>query len=256
VPEGDTIHRAAATLRAAVGDGPLIRFAAPRTPVPHPEPGETIGPIEARGKHLLIGFAGGLTLHTHLRMDGSWRVVDPDVDPPGAPVAVVGAPRATAVCRRAPVVELLDAAGLRRHPRLATLGPDLCLPDVDLDEVLRRVEALGDPDALIGVVLLDQRLAAGIGNVYRSEVLWACGVDPFRPLGELPNATRRALYATASSQLRANLGPGPRRTVPGGLAVYDRGGRPCPRCGTAVASRRLGTQARTTWWCPKCQTPG
>lgn len=254
MPEGDTIHRAAAVLRAALGHGPLTRFEARGPRGPSPQPGEPIVGIEARGKHLLIGFGGGLTLHTHLRMDGSWRVLEAGARVGGSPVAVVGAPAGTAVCRKAPVVELLDAAALRRHPQLSTLGPDLCLPEVDLDEVLRRIEALADPADPIGGVLLDQRLAAGIGNVYRSEVLWACRVDPIRPLGSVPLETLRALYATASSQLHANLGPGPRRTVPEGLAVYDRGGRPCRRCGTTIASRRIGEQARTTWWCPRCQT--
>jgi endonuclease-8 len=254
VPEGDTIHRAASVLREVLGRGPLTRFEARGLRGPYPQPGEPIERIEARGKHLLIGFGGGLTLHTHLRMDGSWRVLGAGARVGGSPVAVVGAPAGTAVCRKAPVVELLDATALRRHPRLSSLGPDLCLPEVDLDEVLRRIEVLADPDDPIGVVLLDQRLAAGIGNVYRSEVLWACRVDPFLALGSVPPETRRALYATASSQLRANLGPGPRRTVPQGLAVYDRGGRPCRRCGTTIASRRIGEQARTTWWCPRCQT--
>lgn len=256
MPEGDTIHRAAAVMRAALGEGPLTRFEAPALGASHPRIGEAIERIDARGKHLLIGFGGGLTLHTHLGMEGSWRVVAPDASVRGTPVAVVGTSRATAVCRRASVVELLDAAGLRRHPQLATLGPDLCLPSVDLDEVLRRVELLGDRAVPVAVALLDQRLAAGIGNVYRSEVLWACRVDPFLPLRDVPVEDRRALYATASAQLRKNLGPGPRRTVPEGLAVYDRGGRPCRRCGTPITSRRVGDQARTTWWCPRCQTSG
>lgn len=256
MPEGDTIHRAAAALRSGLGDGPLTAFEAPVVRGPHPAPGEAVDRIEARGKHLLMRFGGGLTLHTHLRMEGSWRILDADQATTGSPVAVVATERATAVCRKAPVVELLDDAGLRRHPRLSTLGPDLCLPDVDLDEIVRRVDVLSDPSTLVGVALLDQRLAAGIGNVYRSEVLWACELDPFTPLRDVDADTRRALYATASRQLRANLGPGPRRTVPQGLAVYERGGRACLRCGETIRSRRLGEHARTTWWCPRCQTRG
>lgn len=256
MPEGDTIHRVAAALRDALGTGPLTRFEAPGVRGPHPSSGEAIERIEARGKHLLVRFSGGATLHTHLRMDGSWRVLDAATQVRGAPVAVVGTPHATAVCRNAPVVELLDDTGLRRHPQLSTLGPDLCLPDVDLDEVLRRLGALIEPELPIGVALLDQRVAAGIGNVYRSEVLWACEVDPFAPLSSIDQDRRRALYATASRLLRANLGSGPRRTVPGGLAVYERAGRRCSRCGGTIASRRLGERARTTWWCPGCQTRG
>ncbi len=202
-------------------------------------------------------FEGGITLHTHLGMDGSWRIAPHGAAPasprgPGRSARVSTAP-AVAVCRDAPVVELLDDDALRHHPRLAALGPDLCLPAPDLDEIDRRLSALVDPGTEIGVALLDQRVAAGIGNVYRSEVLWACRTDPSAAVGTVDPDTRRALYATAGTMLRRNLGGGPRRTVPQGLAVYERAGRSCRRCGTLIASRRLGEQARTVWWCPDCQ---
>jgi endonuclease-8 len=261
MPEGDTIHRAAAALRAALGEGPVASFEAPGARGRPPATGEPVAGVEARGKHLLVRFGGGTTLHTHLGMHGSWRVDAGGATPaalggrPGT-AARIATPRAVATCRRAATVELLDRDALRRHPVLGGLGPDLCLPDPDLDEVARRLDALLDPATPIGVALLDQRPACGIGNVYRSEVLWACRVDPAAPLSDVDDATRRELYATAGRLLRANLRGGPRRTLDGGLAVYDRAGRPCPRCGTPIASRRLGEQARTTWWCPACQTPG
>ncbi len=186
--------------------------------------------MEARGKHLLIRFAGGATLHTHMRMTGSWRTF-----PPGEPwraggrvVAVVRTERAVAVCFAAPVVELLDDRAVRRHPVLGALGPDLCLPDPDLDEIVRRSERL-DPATEIGVALLDQRVAAGIGNVYKSEVAFACRVDPFTPLAELDRDRRAHLWRTASELLRRNLGPAPRTTTAHGLAVYDRAGPSLPR---------------------------
>ena len=254
MPEGDTIHRVAAVLRGALRSGPITDFLARGARGPRPAIGATIEVIEARGKHLLIRFEGGITLHTHLRMEGSWRVLERDAEVNGSPVAVVATADATAVCRKAPVVELLDDSALRRHPQLSTLGPDLCLPDVDLDAVMRRLEALVDPSTPIGVALLDQRVAAGIGNVYRSEVLWACRIDPFALVSVIDREARRALYATASKLLRANLGPGPRRTVPQGLAVYERAGRDCRRCGATIRARRLGERARTTWWCDGCQT--
>jgi endonuclease-8 len=168
----------------------------------------------------------------------------------------VRTPTATATCRRA-TIELLDATGLRRHPWLSTLGPDLCRPDADLDEVLRRLDRL-DPSSPLGEALLDQRPACGVGNVYRSEALWVCGLDPFVPIGAVPEPDRRRLWSAAGELLRANLeSRGPRRTVPQGLAVYDRAGRPCRRCGTPVRVRRGGALARATWWCPTCQTaPG
>jgi endonuclease-8 len=258
VPEGDTIHAAAAQLRAAFGHQPLTRFEAPRIRGQHPSPGERIEVI-ARGKHLLLGFDGGMTLHTHLGMDGWWRVERrpgrpvPSGGPPGAGVqARIATASASAVVGGTRTVELLDAGDLRRHPVLRELGPDLCDPAPDLDETLRRLERL-DPATPIGVVLLDQRPACGIGNVYRSEVLWAGRVGPRTPLVEVDAGARRALYETAQRLLRANIGRHPRRTIAGGLAVYERGGRACPRCRTAIRSERLGEQARVVWWCPTCQ---
>ena len=161
---------------------------------------------------------------------------------------------AVAVCFGAPVVELLDRHELERHPRLRALGPDLCSSEPDLDDALRRLGAL-DPSTEIGVAMLDQRVACGVGNVYKSEVLWAERVDPFAPVGTLEPETRRALLATASTLLRRNLGGGSRTTHRSGLAVYGNRGRACPRCGAAVVSRRQGVSARTTWWCPRCQNP-
>jgi endonuclease VIII len=260
VPEGDTIHSVGARLRAAFGDDPLARFDAPRVRGPHPAPGEAMT-VTARGKHLLIAFAGGLTLHTHLGMDGWWRVERepgrpvPRTGPPGKGLqARVATARAAAIVGGTPTVEVLDAGGLRRHPVLRELGPDLCDEMPDLDETLRRLDAW-DPASPIGVVLLDQRPACGIGNVYRSEVLWAEHLAPRTPLGDVDPETRRRLYETAHRLLRANIGDRPRRTIPSGLAVYERGGRPCPRCRTTIRFERLGEQARSVWWCPRCQ-PG
>jgi endonuclease VIII len=264
VPEGDTIHRIATTLRVSLGDVPVRAFeTAPYVRGPRPEAGETIDSIEARGKHVLMRFDGGATLHSHLGMDGTWRVTTrgPGAHPraggrPGAGVVVrVETARAAAVCADTAAVELLDDAGVRRHPVLSALGPDLCDAEVDLEEAQRRMDALLDPATPIGEALLDQRVAGGIGNVYRSEALWACRVDPFVAVGEVPAATRGDLLVTASRLLRGNLvRGGPRRTVAQGLAVYERGGRRCRRCDGTVTSRRLGERARTVWWCPLCQT--
>jgi endonuclease VIII len=261
VPEGDTIHRAATRLRRAFGEDPLtVAEVRPSGIVPgvaSPEPGDRFASVEARGKHLLIGFAGGTTLHVHLGMRGTWRV-GPGGTRPRLPHERTGAALATetasAVCRSAPVVELLDAAAIRRHAVLRALGPDLCLRDVDLDEVLGRLDR-ADPAAPIGTVLLDQRVASGIGNVYRSEVLWARRIEPTTPLSSIDLEGRRALYAEAASLLQANLTiRGPRRTVPEGLAVYERAGRPCRRCGASIRAGVVGEPGRTAWWCPACQT--
>jgi endonuclease-8 len=158
------------------------------------------------------------------------------------------------VCFEAPVVELLRERDLARHPRLAALGPDLCSPTVDLGEVLARLGRL-PPETEIGVALLDQRVASGVGNVYRSETLFACRVDPFARIDDLDSDVHRLLYATASDLLRRNLDGRPRTTAPGGLAVYRKSGRPCPRCGAPIRSRRQGEAARTVYWCPSCQAP-
>jgi endonuclease VIII len=257
MPEGDTIHLTAARLRDALGTGPLIRFETPR-PVPGPRPasGASIEEIIARGKHLLVTFSDGVTLHTHMQMTGSWRTFvmgEPRRVPPSRIRVMIETPRAAALCLAAPVVELLDRGALRGHPILNALGPDLCDPSPDLDEALAHLDRL-DPSTPVGVALLDQRVAAGIGNVYRAEVLWLCSQDPFAPLADVSPEQRRTLLDTAHAQLRRNLRPGPRRTVPEGLAVYDRAGRPCRRCSDRIEVRRLGEQARAVWWCVACQT--
>ena len=255
MPEGDTIFRAATVLRRALVGQPLVAFKAPRSETGAFPEDARVSSVEARGKHLLIGFSDGRVLHTHLQMSGSWHVYEPTQPwrrPSHQVRAVVRVPEAVAVCFNAPVVELLRARDLPRHPRLAALGPDLCSPDVDLPEILRRLDQV--PAATpVGVALLDQRVACGIGNVYKSEVLFARLVDPFAPVGALGGEVRRDLYATAGRMLRDNLEGGPRRTTPGGLAVYGKTGRPCPRCGSPIASRRQGDAARMTYWCPRCQ---
>jgi endonuclease VIII len=255
VPEGDTIHRTAATLRTLLEGRAVRRVELPRRARQGPPTGTPVERVEARGKHLLIHFAGGLALHTHLGMHGSWHVYRAGErwrrSPGQASVIIETDDGMVAVCFSAAVVELL--AGREKGRGLEALGPDLCEPEPDLDTALARLDLIADPHSTIAEALLDQRVAAGIGNVYKSEVLFVCGVDPFTPVGAVDGRTRRSLLVTAARLLRANLDGGPRRTVPGGLAVYGRSGRPCRRCGTPVRSRRHGVQARTTYWCPTCQ---
>ena len=255
MPEGDTIHRSATVLRRALAGKPLVAFEAPRLRFERFVDGTRVTTVEARGKHLLIAFDDGRVLHTHMQMSGSWHVYAPTQTwrrPAPQMRAIVEVPDAVAICFNAPVVELLRERDVARHPRLAALGPDLCSPDVDLREVLRRLATVRG-DTPIGPTLLDQRVACGIGNVYKSEVLFARRVDPFRAISSLDDDARRDLYRTAGEMLRANLDGGRRTTTPGGLAVYGKAGRPCPRCGTAIASSRQGEAARTTYWCPSCQ---
>ncbi len=256
MPEGDTLHRAAARLRPALVGRPLVRFEAPRLLGERPAVGTEIVAVEAVGKNLLIRFDGGLVLRTHLGMPGVWHLYEDGERwrlPRHLVRALVAVPGWEAVCFRAPRVDTT------RGDPVGHLGPDLCTPDPDLDEALRRFAAHPDPTVEIAVALLDQQLASGIGNVYKSEVLHRERVDPFAPLGDVPESTRRRLLATANRLLLHNLGTRRRTTVagpPGSLAVYRRAGRPCRQCGTPVRMVRHGEHARSTYWCPRCQPPG
>ncbi len=261
VPEGDTIHRAAARLRPALEGRRLERFEAPRLTGPRPRTGERIDAVEAVGKHLLLRFDGGLTVRTHLRMTGSWHLYrhgEAWRKPRHLLRLLVGVDGWDAVCFSAPVVTSHPTAaeGGASSP-VAHLGPDLCTAGAAAPEVVAECVALMDrwcdPDTPVGDVLLDQRCCNGVGNVYRCEVLWAERLHPLVPIGLVPQDLRHRLVATSGRLLRANLGRGDRTTVPGGLAVYGRAGRPCRRCGTAVRSDRAGDAARITYWCPACQ---
>lgn len=260
MPEGDTIHRAAAVLRPALQGAVLERFDAQRLVGARPRPGESIQAVRAVGKHLLVDFSGGLTLETHMRMTGSWHLYTTG-ERWRKPVHLVRCRIVVAdheaVCFSAPVVRTFAtrAAGSVDDP-VAHLGPDLCLESSGAEpvvaECVRRMAHL-EPDTPIGEVLLDQRVANGVGNVYKSEVCWHERLDPFTPVGEVPRELRERLIATSARLLRANLGPGRRRTVAEGLAAYGRRGRSCRRCGGRIRSRTWGGLARVTYWCPGCQ---
>ena len=262
MPEGDTIHRSAARLRPALAGAQLQRFEAQRLVGARPRIGETIDMVEAHGKHLLMGFSGGLTLETHMRMTGSWHLYRSGERwrKPAHLVRVrIDVPDWVALCFTAPIVRTFPTAalGTTRSP-LVHLGPDLCLPNPDFDACLERIEQLEGEGLVRGAtdlaeVLLDQRVGNVIGNVYKSEVCWAERVNPFTPLRQVDRTCRRALLGTANRLLMANLGAGQRTTVSGGLAVYGRRGQPCRRCSTPIERRTQGELARVTFWCPTCQ---
>lgn len=261
MPEGDTLHRAAAGLRRFLVDDVVTRFesrAADVEAAGHDLVGQRVARVEARGKHLLMAFEDGRVLRTHLRMTGSWHLYRPGVPwkkPERRAVVVVGTERAVAVCFSAPEVELLDGAAAARGGRAAGLGPDLLADGVLPAEVVAAWRSR--PELPIGVTVMRQHLAAGIGNVYKSEVLFLCGVDPFRPTGELSDETLGEIAATAQREMRRNLGGGPRTTrhaLDGGRYwVYGRSGDPCYECGTAIRLRRQGDDGRSTYFCPDCQ---
>jgi endonuclease VIII len=269
VPEGDTLFRTAAGLRPYLV-GRTVTAARTGGPGAVPQVGRIVGreitAVEALGKNLLIRFDNGLELRTHLRMDGSWHRYRPGERwrrPAGRARLVLEVPGAVAVCFDAPVVELLEQRAEGLHPSLGRLGPDLLAPDFDPDEAIRRLRDPVREKTAIGEAIIDQRALAGIGNVYKSELLWIDGVSPFAPVAELDDATLRGLVETGRRLLLANSlgGRGPERVTtlgdrgaPGPLYVYGRTGRPCRRCRTPIASAQQGTGIpRTTYWCPTCQ---
>jgi endonuclease-8 len=203
-------------------------------------------------------------------MNGSWHRYRPGERwrrPPGRARLVLEVDGAVAVCFDAPVVELFEARTEPLHPSLSRLGPDLLAADFDAAEAHRRLRDPARADLEIGVALLDQRALAGIGNVYKNEVLWIELVSPFARVSTLDDATIERLVVTARRLMRANVEASTRRglervttagdrTAPGALYVYGRGGRPCRRCGKPIAVVRQGDDLpRTTYWCPTCQGP-
>lgn len=264
MPEGDTIWRAAARLRPALAGQPLRHFEATRIQGDRPRPGVVIEEVEAVGKHLLVHFAGGLSLDTHMRMTGSWhlyRTGERWRKPRHLLRCGLVVAGWEAVCFSAPVVRTYrrdgraNALGHVEDP-VGHLGPNLCSADADLDDALRRMDTHAEPGTTIAEVLLDQTVAAGIGNVYKSETLFACGLDPFTPIEAVGVDLRRKLLDVATRQLRRNVNTSRRTTVegpPGSVAVYGRQRRGCRRCGTPIRVVRHGAQARSTYWCPSCQ---
>jgi len=263
MPEGDTIARSATRLRAAIAGAELHRVEAPRWTGRLPAAGETVLDVRSVGKHLEVWFSGGLVLRTHMRMTGSWHIYRPGERwrrPRRELRVLLITPEWEAVCFSAPDVEFVtppppSASGLSRPlPATAHLGPDLCLPDADLEACIPRF-ALVEPTTTIAEALLDQRICCGVGNVFKSEICWAARLDPFTPVAAVPVPLRRELVQIAAQQLRANLDTARRTTVPGGVAVYGHAGDRCRRCGASIRMRRHGAHARSTYWCPGCQVP-
>lgn len=269
VPEGDTIHRTATRLKPVLEGKTVREFTAPRLVGRGPAPGTGIDRVEAVGKYLLVRFADGTTLETHMKMSGSWHIYKTGERWRRARSSVRAMIETeegwVAVCFSAPHVRLVPTVDGQdgRAPGLdgmadgtAHLGPDLCRPDADHDEAVRRFD-LRPAETPVAVALLDQRICCGVGNVYKSEVLFACGLDPATPIGLIDREMRVRLVATAAALLQQNLGAGPRVTVTvngkPGLAVYGRAGLPCIRCNRPIVSGVHGIHARSTYWCPSCQ---
>ncbi|MDT0318416.1 DNA-formamidopyrimidine glycosylase family protein [Streptomyces millisiae] len=259
MPEGDTVWQAAHRLDAALAGHQLTRtdLRVPRLATADLT-GRAVLDVTPRGKHLLTRVEGGLTLHSHLRMDGAWHVHAPGERWRGGPAhqirAILGTADHTAVGYRLPVLDLVRTA---EEPRLVGhLGPDLLGPDWDPAEARRRL--LADPTRPLGAALLDQRNLAGIGNVYLAELCHLARATPWLPVGDLPDLD--ALLTTAHRLLTANRATPNRTTTRRGrprLHVYARAGQPCLTCGTPVrvTSDTYGHpgRERPTYWCPTCQ---
>ena len=273
MPEGDTIFRAARTLNRALAGKTIVAFesmlpALTRVHEDSPLTGRTVERVSAAGKHLLMHFSGDLVLRTHMRMNGSWHIYRPGERwqrPRRDMRVVIATADFVAVAFSVPVAEMIRARDLPRHDELRKLGPDLLAEDFDVEEAVRRVR--GRPATAIADALLNQRVMAGIGNVYKSEVLFTCRVSPFALVRDLRDDTLRELAATARRYLLANIGDGlsPMTTYTGfrrttrrddpkeRLWVYGRAGLACRRCGTPIAIGKQGVDARLTYWCPTCQ---
>jgi endonuclease-8 len=240
-----------------------------RVNVDNPIVGRTIEAVSARGKHSLMTFSGGLVLRTHMRMHGSWHIYRPGERWQRAPRemrVLVGTDAFVAVGFNVPDAELLTPRSMDRHRQLERLGPDLLDPAFDRAEALRRMRE-HDPEA-IADVLLNQRVLAGIGNVFKSEILFMAGVHPFAATATLSLETLERIVDIAVTQLGVNvvsrsrsLAPASGRRTTGslhpskGMWVYGRVGEPCRRCGQTVRLSKTGLDARLTYWCPHCQTP-
>lgn len=274
MPEGDTIFRAAAALHRALAGQVVTGFDTgfaqlARVHDDAPLTGRTVEGCAPAGKHLLIRFSGDLILRTHMRMSGSWHLYRPGEawQRPGRDMRVrIDTNDWVAVAFTVPVAEFLRARDLARSRALASLGPDLLSPRFDRDEALGRLAAAGTRP--IAEVLLDQRVVAGIGNVFKNEILFLSGIHPDRPASTLSDEECGRMLDTAVPLMRSNTGPGSgaeivtyrglrrttRRARPEeNLWVYGRAGKPCRRCGHLIQSARRGLDARATYWCPRCQ---
>jgi endonuclease-8 len=273
MPEGDTIFRAARTLHKALAGRTVEQFesvfpALTRVDVDRPLRGRTIEAVAARGKHLLIHFSGDLVLRTHMRMHGSWHIYRPGERwqrPRRDMRIVIATNEFEAVAFNVPIAELTTASELERSTPLQTLGPDLLDETFDAEEALRRLEARGETE--IADALLDQQALAGIGNVFKSEILFVSKVSPFTLVRSFTRDQLTGIINTGVRLLRANAHNGSgeivtysglRRTTgradpSARLWVYGRAGLPCRRCGTPISRTRQGEHARSTYWCERCQ---
>jgi len=260
MPEGDTVHKLAEYLDVALRGrrlsgvrlhpafGPSVR-------------GRRVAWVFSEGKHLYLCFDDGTQLRSHLGLYGAWHSYPRGAvwrKPRRQASLVLSTPEQDFVCFNAKEVQWLRAQGFRRADQGARLGGNLIRDGLAPDDLLRRVRAFATPQTLLVDLLLDQRIAAGIGNVYKSEVLFLERRAPSAQVGQIDDAALLAIYRRASELLAHNVGGGPRITRftahgGGGLWVYGRRDLPCWHCGASIRRTLLGVQLRATYWCPGCQ---
>jgi endonuclease-8 len=259
MPEGDTIHRAAAKLRKVLEKQIISRAEGGQTLSKIQElVGQTVPFIEARGKHLMIHFSDQRVLHSHMGMTGSWHVYghqEPWRKPHHYASVRLDTERGVAVCFTPKLIELVTATTLRRNNWLQRLGPDLLGPPISDRQLLSRFRTQRRQP--IGESVMNQTVVSGIGNVYKSELLFLEQIHPLTPTSQVSDNALLSLRDRACKLMRRNLGPGQRRTRfrrdGPGLWVYDRQGEPCLVCGTLIQMLRQGDLARSTYFCPECQ---
>jgi endonuclease-8 len=278
MPEGDTIYRAARALQRAIGGRVVTGFETglaklARVNDDAPLVGRMVEKVESRGKWCLIYFSGDLILVTHMLMSGSWhlyRTGERWQMGRGRMRVVIRTAEWEAVGFNIPVAEFHTARSLERSSQVPKLGPDILSDEFTVEGGVARLADFGreSPDAEIAVALLNQRVLAGLGNVYKSEVAFAAAVNPFRAMRTITPKEMEAMVDFAHRYMKANVVDGKgdgivtysgnRRTTHAmdreeRLWVYGRQGQECRRCGATVMMRKQGVQARSTYWCPECQ---
>jgi endonuclease-8 len=278
MPEGDTIYRAARALQKALGgkvvtafDTGLAKLASTNDDTPLV--GLTIEKVEARGKWCLIFFSDDLILVTHMLMSGSWHIYKTGEKwwmPRSKMRVALSTADYQAVAFNVPIAEFHTARSLERNSQVPKLGPDILHDEFSIEAGVQalRNRAATNPTDEIAVVLLNQRVVAGLGNVYKSEVAFAAGVNPFRPMSSITDREMNTMIEASHKYMKANVLDGSgdgivtysgnRRTTHSmnssdRLWVYGRRGQECRRCGALILSRKQGEQARSTYWCPNCQ---
>lgn len=267
MPEGDTIFRAARTLHSALAGQTVTRFETvlpklARTDYDTPLAGRTVDSVEARGKWLLMHFSGDLILLTHMLMSGSWHIYRPGEKWQRHRThmrIVVETPAMLAVAFNVPVAEFHSARTLARREGFNRLGPAPLA--TNFDPALAIANLAARPDLELGLALLNQTVLAGLGNVFKSEIAFACGLNPFRKVATLTHGQLADLVTTARKFLLANVreSSGHRRSTTGStlneenLWVYRRAGEPCRRCATTIRGQKHTADGRISFWCPVCQ---